>query len=59
MKPDVKYIVYDEYGPVRKFYTKSEAARWVKTRPECRMVAAPKKNVHEPSVFETTPAAVF
>lgn len=53
----LRYIVQDEFGPVRKFYTKAEAARWAKERPGCRVVVEPK--VVPSSVFDTTPEAVF
>jgi hypothetical protein len=49
--------VHDEFGIVRKFYTKTEANQWLKARPECRLEVLPKPK--EPSIFETTPAAVF
>jgi len=49
--------VCDQEGPVRKFFTKSEAMQWVKTRPELILKINPKQK--EPSVFETTPEAIF
>lgn len=56
-KQNPRYIVHDELGPVRTFFTKLEATRWIKARPECRVETLPKP--HEPSIFETTEEAVF
>jgi hypothetical protein len=57
MKKNPKYIVCDEEGPLRVFYTKQEALKWMGHRPEFELNTLVKEK--EPSVFEITPEAVF
>lgn len=57
MQSNPRFIVCDEDGPVRKFYTKTEAVQWVRERPELILEVLPKPK--QPNVFETTEDAVF
>jgi hypothetical protein len=57
MNPSPRFVVSDEEGPVRKFYTKKEASEWAKTRPELILEALPKPKAV--NMFEITEEAVF
>jgi hypothetical protein len=57
MDPKPRFIVLDDDGPVRRFYTKYEANQWVKARPELRVKVLPKEK--QPNIFESTEEAVF
>jgi hypothetical protein len=52
-----RYVVSDELGPLRTFWTKKEALRWIQSRDDCTLLETPKSK--PPSIWEDFEPAVF